>query len=85
MKPNDAMKYYGRGFAYTKLREYKRAIPDYDEAIRLKPDYVVAYNNRGLNYLLLKKAKLGCRDIKKACSLGSCEVLDTVKDQGLCR
>ena len=33
------------------------AIADYDEAIRLKPDYAEAYNNRGT-----EKGALGQRD-----------------------
>ena len=30
--------------------KYGKAIADYDEAIRLKPDYASALNNRGLAY-----------------------------------
>ena len=32
--------------AYLDKGEYDRAIADYDQAIRLKPDYADAYNNR---------------------------------------
>ncbi len=31
-------------------REHDRAIRDYDQAIRLKPDYANAFNNRGNAY-----------------------------------
>ena len=30
-----------------RLGEYESAIPDFDEAIRLKPDFDTAYTNRG--------------------------------------
>ena len=31
--------------------EYDRAIQDYDQAIRLNPNYASAFNNRGLAYV----------------------------------
>ena len=39
------------------MQQYKAAIADYDEAIRLKPDLAEAYNNRGL-----AKKELGLTD-----------------------
>ena len=41
--------YFCRGYAYQARGEYDRAIQDYDEAIRLKPDAFV-YGNRGSAY-----------------------------------
>ena len=32
--------------------DYERAIADFDQSIRLKPDWAVAYDNRGLAYAL---------------------------------
>jgi len=43
-----------RGAAYDDLGQYNLAIEDYNEAMRLKPDYAEAYYNRGCVY-----AKLG--------------------------
>jgi len=90
MKPfacsrNDAEAYHGRGFAYDKLGQYQRAIEDYNQAIRLQPDYTKAYNNRGINYLSQGNNKLGCSDAQKACALGSCKLLEMAKVKGACR
>ena len=38
--------FYNRGGAYAAKGEYDRAIPDYEEATRLKPDYAEAFNGR---------------------------------------
>jgi hypothetical protein len=57
---------------------------DYNEAIRLKPDYASAYNNRAFVYLSQGNEERGCYDAEKACSMGSCEVLDYYKNNGYC-
>lgn len=46
--------YYNRGLNKRYLEDYKGAIADYTQAIKLKPDYYKAYNNRGYAKLLLK-------------------------------
>ncbi len=45
---NLAIAYNNRGIAYDDLGEYRRAIEDYDRALRLDPDDALAYNNRGI-------------------------------------
>ena len=44
---DDAPSFFNRGVAKGDLGDHKGAIADYDEAIRLKPDYASAFNNRG--------------------------------------
>ena len=46
--------YNNRGNSYNELKQFERAIKDYNQAIELKSDYAEAYNNRGATY-----AKLG--------------------------
>ena len=67
-----------------KFTDPKKAIKYLNNAIKLKPDYVEAYNNRGVTYLLQGNNDLGCHDAQKACSLGDCKLLDLVKSKGLC-
>jgi len=47
---NAAIAYYDRGNAYDDKDQLDRAIADYSEAIRIKPDYANAYRNRGQAY-----------------------------------
>lgn len=47
---NLATAYYNRGITHRRERHYDRAIQDYDQAIRLKPDYAEAFSNRGIAY-----------------------------------
>ncbi len=61
-----AWAYYNRGVAYGNLGEYRRAIEDYDEALRLDPDYAVAYNNRGSAYSNLGEYRRAIGDFARA-------------------
>jgi tetratricopeptide (TPR) repeat protein len=50
--------YVRRGDQYSEMKDYDHAIADYTQAIRLKPDYAEAYNNRGLAYSLKSKSEM---------------------------
>ncbi|UZE46784.1 tetratricopeptide repeat protein [Rhodopseudomonas sp. P2A-2r] len=43
--------YNNRGVAFRSNGEIDRAIEDYDQAIRLQPEYYVAVNNRGVAFM----------------------------------
>jgi tetratricopeptide (TPR) repeat protein len=42
--------FYNRGIEWGDRRDFDRAISDYSEAVRLKPNYPEAFNNRGEAY-----------------------------------
>ena len=50
-RANRAIAYYNRGVAYANKGDYERAIADFGQAIRLRPDYAEAHYNRGLAYI----------------------------------
>jgi tetratricopeptide (TPR) repeat protein len=73
------------GIDLSDKRLFDEAIDQYNQAIRIKPDYVDAYNNRGFNYLIQGNKTLGCPDAQKACALGNCKLLELAKRKGDCR
>ena len=48
MKPDYSIAYNGRGYARHLAKQYKEAIGDFDEAIRLNQNYGNAYRNRAV-------------------------------------
>lgn len=58
-----------RGEELSGAREYDRAIADYSDAIRLKPDYAEAYNNRGFAYYLKGDGARAIADYTRAIEL----------------
>ena len=57
---NQAGFFYNRGLAYYDEVDYGRAISDYDQAIRLKPDFAEAYNAKA--WLLATARDASIRD-----------------------
>jgi tetratricopeptide (TPR) repeat protein len=47
---NLATAFTNRGLAYKSKGQWDRAIADFSEAIRLKPDFATAFNSRGNSY-----------------------------------
>jgi tetratricopeptide (TPR) repeat protein len=58
--------YFVRALSYWQLSHRERAIADYDEAIKIAPNFAAALNNRADAYLKLGKAAQGVEDIEKA-------------------
>ena len=60
---------YNRGLAKYRLGQYEAAIADYDNAIRLKPDYVNVYYSRGLTKYYLGQYEAAIVDYDNAIRL----------------
>jgi tetratricopeptide (TPR) repeat protein len=75
---NKIVIYNIRGLAYYGKGEYDLAIADYDEAIRLNPNYASAYNNRAWALLKARRPEDAKADADKAVALAPTpENLDT--------
>lgn len=66
---NKPVAYNSRGNAYLNQKQYRRAIQDYSEALRLNPKYALAFYNRGVAYGNLKKLRRAIQDYDAAIRL----------------
>ena len=66
---SDAAFYLRRGEDFSSEHDDDRAIADYSSAIRLKPDYAEAYNDRGFAYYLKGDAERAIADYTRAIAL----------------
>ncbi len=64
-----AAAYNNRGTVYDEKGEYDRAIADYGQALRLKPDYPHAYKNRGRMQFYGGNFRAAALDVAKALEL----------------
>ncbi|MCX6232309.1 MAG: tetratricopeptide repeat protein [Bacteroidetes bacterium] len=72
--------YYNRGVVKFKLEDYKGAVADYDESLKVNPNFAEAYFNRG-NVKLKTGDKSGaCLDFTKAAELGYIKAKNYMKD-----
>lgn len=58
--------YAMRALGYSLLGLYDTAIRDYDEAIRLEPDFAVALNNRAWAYFKSGRPETGLPDVERS-------------------
>jgi Flp pilus assembly protein TadD len=68
-----------RGSALAAKGDHKRAVTDFDEAIKLNPLYVEAHNNRGLAYKALGRKAEAIADFRKSQSIDPTD--QTSKDE----
>ena len=55
-----------RALAYSLLGLFDKALQDYDEALKINPDYPLALNNRAWSYYKLGRPSDGIADVEKA-------------------
>lgn len=61
--------YLNRGITYHYLGKFKKAVADYNLAIKLKRNYAYAYNNRGWSFEKLGEKALAIRDYRRALAI----------------
>lgn len=71
LKASDAVEYFARGCAWNDVCEAERAISDFNEAIKLKPNFRAAYLARGAAEQTSGKLQDACDDLSKALELDS--------------
>ncbi len=68
-KVQEASIYCNRGTIYVFLKEYGRAVQDFDRSLELDPNYALSYHNRGCTYLRMNDIKQRYASIIYACIL----------------
>lgn len=77
--PDFSYAYYNRGNVFTKLGDFKSAVIDYGEAIKIDNNFAEAYFNRGLSLIYLGKTSEGIADLSKAGELGLYSAYSIIK------
>tara|TARA_E500000331_G_scaffold354280_1_gene406913 strand:+ start:254 stop:715 length:462 start_codon:yes stop_codon:yes gene_type:complete len=62
--------YMQRGNAKSNLGDHSGALSDFNKALSLNSSNPLIYYNRGLSWFRLKNTSKGCKDFRKASSLG---------------
>lgn len=68
--PLDGLAFFGRGVTYTQLREFDRALSDYNQAARLMPYFPDTYVARAVALLALGDSVAAMNDLALAAELG---------------
>jgi tetratricopeptide (TPR) repeat protein len=69
LDPDFTLAYISRGVDYALLKQFDRAIADFDQAIRFDPNQAMTYNNRGNVYADLKQFNRAIADFDQAIRL----------------
>ncbi len=66
LDPNNAKVFYNCGIAYANLKQFEKAIQDYNKAIELEPNDAEFFYSRGNAYANLKQFEKAIQDYNKA-------------------
>ena len=84
INPRHTEAYNIRALVWLEKGEIDRAIKDCDRVLKIDPQNIAAYSTLGVAWLQKGELEWACSDLRKACDLGRCETLETVKKQGYC-
>ena len=76
--------YLNRGTVLLGLGEFEHAIGDFGRFIEFDPDDPRGYSGRALASMATGNHSRACEDLQKACELGDCGALDSLREIGLC-
>lgn len=66
---NQSSAFAMRALSYSLRGDYNTAIRDYDQAIRISPDFAVALNNRAWAYFKSGRPTMGSEDVERSLAL----------------
>ena len=67
--PKNHLLFYNRGLTYANLQLLTQAINDFNNSIKIKPDFGPGYGDRGMAFYELDQKDKACVDFKKAADL----------------
>ncbi|EQA62631.1 tetratricopeptide repeat protein [Leptospira alexanderi] len=72
--------FFELAYAQYGLGRYSDSVASYTMVLRLNPKDEVAFHNRGLAYVFLKKIPLACKDFRKSLGLGYTSAKDRLAE-----
>ncbi|EQA52093.1 tetratricopeptide repeat protein [Leptospira kmetyi] len=76
----DAYAYFELAYAQYGLGRYQDSAVTYTKVLQLTPKDEVAFHNRGLAYVFLKKNAAACKDFQKSLDLGYADAKNRLKE-----
>jgi tetratricopeptide (TPR) repeat protein len=81
-----SLAYMRRGEAYLQLKQYEKAILDFNKVEEIGDDLMCdMYKNRGTSYKALGQYDKMCEDYKKSCCVEICSFYEQAKKEGFCK
>ncbi len=72
--------FFELAYAQYGLGKYSDSVASYTMVLQLNPNDEVAFHNRGLAYVFLKKIPLACKDFRKSLGLGYASAKDRLAE-----